>query len=100
MLLGKESCLPQSLEIRIDSYRSYFDLIKSPMDLSTMQAKLNAGVYSDRFAFESDFNLMIDNAQLYNPPGAYAHNESKALDEIFKKRMSPSSLAAHCYWDP
>jgi transcription initiation factor TFIID subunit 2 len=64
----------------------YFDIIKEPMDLSTIGAKLEAGMYKDRFAFQSDFHLMISNAKLYNAAGSYAHNEAIALETFFEKR--------------
>jgi transcription initiation factor TFIID subunit 2 len=56
------------------------------MDLSTIGAKLEAGMYKDRFAFQSDFHLMISNAKLYNAAGSYAHNEAIALETFFEKR--------------
>ncbi|KAI8981206.1 hypothetical protein BD414DRAFT_93257 [Trametes punicea] len=68
-----------------DRAPNYFDIIKSPMDLSTMSAKLESGQYKDRFAFESDFRLMINNAKTYNVPGSFAHNESLALESFFDK---------------
>ena len=55
------------------------------MDLSTMSAKLEQGMYSDRFAFEADFHLMIDNAMQYNSAGSYAHNEAVNLNVLFDK---------------
>lgn len=62
------------------------------MDLSTMAAKLEAGVYPDRFAFEDDFHLMINNAKLFNPPTTLAHGHAVALEEFFQKRESPHTL--------
>lgn len=62
------------------------------MDLSTMGAKLEAGAYPDRFAFEKDLRLMINNAQLYNVVGTYAYNESKALEDFFSKRKLGACL--------
>lgn len=56
------------------------------MDLSTMGAKVEAGMYKDRFAFQADFRLMISNAKLYNAPGSYAHSEAIALETFFEKR--------------
>lgn len=53
-----------------------------------MSAKLEAGMYKDRSAFEADFRLMIENCQLYNSPGTYAYNESVILDGFFEKRKS------------
>jgi transcription initiation factor TFIID subunit 2 len=66
---------------------SYFDVIKDPVDLSTMSAKLEEGMYKDRFAFQTDFNLMISNAKRYNTPGSFVHNEAIALEIFFEKRM-------------
>lgn len=65
---------------------SYFDIIKDPMDLSTMGAKLEEGMYKDRFAFQADFRLMTANAKLYNIPGSFVHNEAIALETFFEKR--------------
>ena len=56
------------------------------MDLSTMGAKLEAGMYPDRFAFQADFGLMTDNAKQYNIVGSYAHNISDTLQSVFDKR--------------
>ncbi len=64
----------------------YLDIIKEPMDLSTMGAKLEAGKYKDRFTFQADFRLMISNAKLYNTAGSYVHNEAIALEIFFEKR--------------
>ncbi|KAI0691165.1 hypothetical protein C8T65DRAFT_699820 [Cerioporus squamosus] len=53
-----------------DKAPNYFDIIKSPMDLGTMGAKLKQGQYKNRFEFEADFKLMINNAKTYNMQGA------------------------------
>jgi len=71
-----------------DNSSSYFDVIKDPMDLSSMRAKLDEGMYKDRFAFEADFRLMIANAKQYNITGSYVHNEANTLETFFEKRKS------------
>jgi transcription initiation factor TFIID subunit 2 len=73
-----------------DGCHSYFEIIKNPMDVSTMNAKLEAGMYKERFAFEADFRLMIRNAKTYNMPGTFAYNEALALESVFDKSMSDS----------
>lgn len=65
---------------------SYFKVIKNPMDLSTVNAKLNNGLYKDRAGFEADFRLMINNSKTYNSPGTYVHGEAVALEQFFDKR--------------
>lgn len=51
-----------------------------------MNAKLEAGMYKDRFGFESDFKIMTGNCKQYNVVGSYAHNEAMALQSFFDKR--------------
>jgi len=58
------------------------------MDISAMNAKLEEGMYKERFAFEADFRLMIRNAKTYNMPGTFAYNETLALESVFDKIRS------------
>lgn len=44
----------------------YFDIVRKPMDLSTIQYKLNSAQYSDPWEYVDDVWLMFDNAWLYN----------------------------------
>ena len=44
----------------------YLEIIKQPMDLSTIKTKLDTGQYSDPWSFVDDVWLMFDNAWLYN----------------------------------
>ncbi|KAG6851364.1 hypothetical protein H0H93_005762 [Arthromyces matolae] len=64
------------------------DHAPNPMDLSTMGAKLEAGMYKDRAAFAADFRLMTSNAKLYNIPGSYVHNEAINLEVFFEKQWN------------
>lgn len=65
------------------------------MDLSTMAAKLEEGMYKDRSAFEADLRLMVANARQYNIPGSFVHNEAIALETFFEKRKSIHPLASY-----
>ncbi|KAJ1553980.1 hypothetical protein HK096_005513 [Nowakowskiella sp. JEL0078] len=47
---------------------NYFDVIKSPMDLSTISKRLAHSVYPSLQAYAADFRLMLNNCYLYNPP--------------------------------
>ena len=67
---------------------SYYDVIKNPMDLSTMKSKLDAGMYKDRVEFAADFKLMIENAKTYNQPGQFAYNEAVALEGFFDQGIA------------
>ena len=50
-----------------------------------MGAKLEEGHYKDRFAFETDFRVMIANAKQYNVAGSYAHTEAIFVETFFEK---------------
>lgn len=47
----------------------YFDVIKHPMDLSTIHKKLQSGEIQTREEFFQLLRLVFDNALLYNQPG-------------------------------
>lgn len=49
-----------------DEVPDYMDVVKEPMDLSTMRRKLNLGEYFSLDEMEADFNLMIQNCLAYN----------------------------------
>lgn len=44
----------------------YYDVIKHPMDLGTMQKKVKSGQYKSKKQFAHDLNLIWDNCLLYN----------------------------------
>ena len=47
----------------------YHQVVKNPMDLSTMGDKLKQGQYSTAVEFKKDFDLMIKNCLTFNPTG-------------------------------
>lgn len=47
----------------------YFDIIKFPMDFSTVSNKLRAKEYASITDFDEDMQLIWSNAMLYNPMG-------------------------------
>lgn len=64
---------------------TYFDIVKNPMDLSTIAANLKSGLYGSIQDFANDFNLMLSNAYLFNPPGTQPHQDAQKVEELFKK---------------
>ncbi|KAG7207942.1 hypothetical protein KM043_009529 [Ampulex compressa] len=44
----------------------YLEIVSRPMDLSTMQTKVETQEYDTIGAFETDFNLMVNNCLAYN----------------------------------
>ena len=47
-------------------HQDYFDIIKNPMDLTTIKKKLDKGQYSTPWDYVNDVWLMFNNAWIYN----------------------------------
>ena len=44
----------------------YYQIVREPMDLTTMQKKLNSGGYSSNAEFTADAGLIFSNCLMYN----------------------------------
>lgn len=77
----------------------YSDIVKEPMDLSTIQAKLANNQYENGDAFESDVRLIFKNCYLFNPLGNDVHTMGLKLEQFFNKRWAskpiPTSTPTH-----
>ncbi|CAG8463072.1 7211_t:CDS:2 [Funneliformis mosseae] len=66
----------------------YFDIIKQPMDLGTVEAKLNALQYTTVTDFESDVRLIFSNCILYNGVDHPVSQQAKELESLFNVQLS------------
>lgn len=62
---------------------NYFDIIKKPMDLGTIQEKLDRGDYHSIEAFQADVLLTFDNALTYNGEDSYVGKVAEELKQTF-----------------
>jgi len=63
-------------------------IIKTPMDISTIQEKLDSGIYLKKKEFEDDFRLIFKNCFQYNPEGTDVYVLGKQLEEIFNEQWN------------
>eukprot|EP00835_Amoeboradix_gromovi_P006350 NODE_731_length_4728_cov_0.293368.p1 type:complete len:712 gc:universal NODE_731_length_4728_cov_0.293368:2580-445(-) len=68
-----------------EEIKAYYEYIKSPMDLSTMEIKLSDSKYITFEDFEHDVELIWKNAQLFNVPNSIYHEAA----ESFKINSKP-----------
>jgi E1A/CREB-binding protein len=61
----------------------YFDVIKKPMDLGTVQKKIDSGAYHSVEDFQADVNLTFDNAMQYNEDGSVVYDMARELKAKF-----------------
>ncbi|XP_017018840.1 bromodomain-containing protein 3 [Drosophila kikkawai] len=62
----------------------YHDIVKEPMDLSTVKHRLDTGVYQTCTEFAKDMRLIFYNTYLYTPPNHLCHVMAKKLELIFE----------------
>ncbi|XP_072396536.1 histone lysine acetyltransferase CREBBP isoform X2 [Diabrotica undecimpunctata] len=75
---------PQTLGIP-----DYFDIVRRPMDLSTIRRKLDIGQYADPWEYVDDVWLMFDNAWLYNRKTSRVYRYCTKLSEVFEQEIDP-----------
>lgn len=88
----------------------YLDIVKHPMDVSTLSKKLGSGVYSNippsenagrspvarmlNGPFRKDVELIFDNAMLFNPPHDWIHQAAGAVKKAVLKKIDQASASA------
>lgn len=68
----------------------YFDVIKNPMDLSTIDKKLQSQSYATAQEYIEDVRLMLNNCFTFNPVGHLVYDMGKRVEKVFEaavKRM-------------
>jgi len=66
----------------------YPEIIKQPMDLSTVKKKLENHQYETAKQFEDDVRLMFRNCYKYNPPKNPVYAMGKALERVFNNKWT------------
>lgn len=71
----------------------YFDIVRQPMDLSTIRKKLESGQYQDPREYVDDVWLMFDNAWLYNRKTSRVYRYCTKVSLRGRTRKTTSSYA-------
>ncbi|KAK4555598.1 transcription initiation at TATA-containing promoter protein [Recurvomyces mirabilis] len=61
----------------------YRNIVKHPMDLSTIAQKLKQGQYAKASEFRKDFELIVENCLLFNPQGNPVRDMGIQLRRVF-----------------
>ncbi|CAK8683675.1 unnamed protein product [Clavelina lepadiformis] len=67
----------------------YYDIVKKPIDLSTIRKNLETDVYREPWQFIDDIWLMFQNAWLYNRKTSRVYKYCTRLKEIFEQEIDP-----------
>jgi hypothetical protein len=71
----------------------YYDVIKKPVDLTTIRQRLDSSSYRNRGEFEQDFLQMIWNAYIFNPPNSEVFRSAVELHQAFVTGLQKSVIA-------
>ncbi len=69
----------------------YLDIIKEPMDLSTVNKKLMEDMYIDQESFETDVRRIWSNAFTYNLPGTQIYLMTEDMSKYFERLLVEDS---------
>ncbi|EDV25831.1 uncharacterized protein TRIADDRAFT_35784, partial [Trichoplax adhaerens] len=86
--------------VSLEEVKDYLSFIESPMDLSTMEKRLESGHYQSIVDFESDFYLMINNCLAYNQPDTIYYKWGVKVREAGKAIFKEVRRAIEYFVDP
>ncbi|KAG8949030.1 hypothetical protein FRC04_009104 [Tulasnella sp. 424] len=73
------------------AFPHYLDIIKRPMDLSTMERILESGRYRSLDQFAADFRIMINNCKTFNPAPSLYYTEATKLETFGNDAISQAA---------
>ncbi|KAF8441598.1 Bromodomain-containing protein [Boletus edulis BED1] len=62
----------------------YYEVVKRPMDLSTVEHRFNTNQYPNLKTFLDDAQLIFDNCRMYNPEGSIYVKHAAKLEKVMK----------------
>uniref|UniRef100_A0A8K9X8F8 Tyrosine-protein kinase BAZ1B n=1 Tax=Oncorhynchus mykiss TaxID=8022 RepID=A0A8K9X8F8_ONCMY len=82
--------------VSVEEAEDYFDIISSPMDFQTMQAKFSEGQYRHAQDFLEDVKLVFSNAEEYNQTGSSVLSCMAKTEQSFTQLLH-KLLPGLCY---
>lgn len=86
-IIAEESSQPFQEEVDKKKHPDYYRIIKRPMDLGTVQSKVERLEYHRLKDFTSDILLIFENARAYNAKSSAIYQAAEALEKIFKEKF-------------
>lgn len=83
-----QAAWPFTNPVNAQDVPDYYEFIKEPMDLSTMEVKLEKNQYHTIDDLLHDANLVFNNCRLYNPPTSVYAKQANRLEKFVKDSLS------------
>ncbi len=88
LLNNHTSSWPFKKPVNLEEVPDYADRIKRPMDLETMEKRLETReLYLSKETFRRDLHLIFDNAKSYNKPNTIYYRYAVNLEEYIKPHV-------------
>uniref|UniRef100_H2Z2H5 histone acetyltransferase n=1 Tax=Ciona savignyi TaxID=51511 RepID=H2Z2H5_CIOSA len=71
---------------------NYYDIIKSPMDLKTLNEQVRSKQYSSRAQFVTDAQKIFDNCRTFNPPESDYFKCATTMENFFYNKLRDHGL--------
>ncbi|ODQ66453.1 hypothetical protein NADFUDRAFT_82268 [Nadsonia fulvescens var. elongata DSM 6958] len=81
------SAWPFAQPVNKDEVPDYYDIIKEPMDLSTMEQRLEADVYTSMEEFIYDARLVFNNCRSYNNETTTYYKNATKLEKFMNNKI-------------
>lgn len=81
------SAWPFTSPVSKEDVPDYYDLIKEPMDLSTMELKVEKDQYDGMESFVYDARLIFDNCRKYNGDSTTYYKNANKLEKFFYQKL-------------
>ena len=65
-------------------YPDYYDLIPTPIAMSTIRKRITALTYKSAMDFKEDWRLMFKNARTYNQEGSWVYVDAEEMEKVFE----------------
>ncbi|KAH9134500.1 hypothetical protein LEN26_006784 [Aphanomyces euteiches] len=69
-------------------YPDYYTIVKTPMDLQTIESRIANEEYTSFNMLEDDYKLMFDNAQLYNHRDSLVYHDAVEMAKVVKSKLN------------
>lgn len=74
-------------------YPDYYQIIKHPIALEDMKAKIDAKEYKTMAEFKADIDLMVSNAKKYNMKGSEVYEDAVKIQKFVRSWTNPKEKA-------
>lgn len=94
-LTNHPSAWPFAVAVNKDEVGDYYDVIKEPMDLGTMESKLENDKYESFDQFVYDARLIFNNCRSYNAETTTYYKNATKLEKFLNNKIKDAPEYAH-----